>query len=267
VSGSDYLDYGGDTTCLELRSCNDDILIVDCGSGIRRLGNLLLAEKRHELNILFTHAHWDHISGFPFFKPIYRDDTNIAIFGCIYAQKSIKTILANIMEPPFFPVDLSSVKAHISFSDTCGLPLDIGSIHVEPIPLSHPNQGFGYSFSENNRKFVFLTDNELEYQHPGGGVFQDYLDFCRGADLLIHDAEYTDAEYRQYSRSWGHSRYRKALELAMLAGVGRFGLFHHNQERSDTALDEILQDCRCIVAEQGSPLECFVLTQDTQLDL
>lgn len=266
VSGSEYVEFGGDTTCIEIRNADDDVIIIDCGTGIRRLGNRLLRENRREYSLIMTHAHWDHISGFPFFKPLYRSGTRIAVHGCAFAQSSIKSILSRTMEAPYFPVDLSAVKAGITFSDTCGVPLDIGGLHVEPINLSHPNMGFGYSFSEGDKRFVFLTDNELEFQHPKGKSYDEYLEFCRDADLLIHDAEYTDEEYER-TRAWGHSRYRTALRLAMESGAQQLGLFHHNQDRSDAALHTILQDCRRIITANNSPLTCFALTQDTEIRL
>jgi phosphoribosyl 1,2-cyclic phosphodiesterase len=266
VSGPEYDFHGGDTPCLEIRTADDRTIIVDCGTGVRRLGNALLGEGRQELSIVFTHAHWDHIIGFPFFKPIYHAETRITFYGCPFAQKSIKTILAMTMEPPFFPVKLDEVKAEFSFQDSCISDFSVGSVHVQPVLLSHPNQGLGYRFTEGGKTFVYLTDNELGYQHPGGLLYGDYLDFCRGADLLIHDAEYTDEEYRR-TRTWGHSTYREALQLALDAKVGRFGLFHHNQERSDGELQGIVDECRRIIFDAKSPLECFALTQETMLEL
>ena len=266
VSGSEYVTYGGDTTCVEIRNADDDVIIIDCGSGIRRLGNRLMRDNRREFSLILTHAHWDHINGFPFFKPLYFSDTRIAVHGCAFAQKSIKGILSRTMEAPFFPVDLTSVKADITFSDTCGIPLTFGSMRVEPINLNHPNMGYGYRFSENGKRFVFLTDNELEHPHPKGRAYGEYLAFCRDADLLIHDAEYTDEEYL-HTRGWGHSRYRAALALALEAGVRQFGLFHHNQDRSDAALETILQDCRRIIAAENSAMTCFALTQDSEISV
>ena len=266
VSGREYVTFGGDSTCMEIRNSNDDIIIIDCGNGIRRLGNKLMQEKRHEFTLIMTHAHWDHIIGFPFFKPLYSGNTKISVHGCAFAQSSIKSILAKTMEAPFFPIDLSTVKAGISFSDCCGVPINIGNMHVEPIALNHPNMGFGYKFNEEGKKFVFLTDNELEFQHPGGKNYDDYLEFCRDADLLIHDAEFTDVEYDR-TRGWGHSRYRTALKLALESGVRQFGLFHHNQDRTDEALGSILQDCREIISANNSTLDCFALTQNTEIRL
>jgi ribonuclease BN (tRNA processing enzyme) len=132
--------------------------------------------------------------------------------------------------------------------------------------LSHPNQGIGYKFVEDRKSFVFLTDNELTYKHPGGLDFQDYLKFASGADLLMHDSEYTKDEYKRTKR-WGHSVYNDALHLAMEAGVKQFGLFHHNQDRPDTAVDEIVKDCRNIIRDNKSRLECFAARQGMEIIL
>ena len=164
------------------------------------------------------------------------------------------------MVAPYFPIALDSVNANLSFTTLTGEEFAIGSVKITPIPLSHPNGGFGYRFSENGKTFVFLTDNELEHQHPGGLLYHDYVEFCRNADLLIHDSEFTDAEYVR-TRSWGHSRYRKAVELACEAGVSRFGLFHHNQDRTDSAMLEIVQDCQHLARAKHPGPECFAMTQ------
>ena len=120
-----------------------------------------------------------------------------------------------------------------------GSTFRIGSATVVPIPISHPNTGKGYKFIEDGKTFVFITDNELGFVHPGGLPFEDYVEFCSGADLLIHDGEYTAAEYPRLTE-WGHSSYTDALELAFQAGVKRLGLFHLNQERSDDQIDRIV---------------------------
>ena len=195
VSGREYLKYGGDTTCLEIRSRDGDLIILDAGSGIRKLGNQLLAEKAECIHILFTHSHWDHLLGFPFFKPLYKKGTRIEVYGCTFAQESIKNILSNTMQPPYFPVNLSEVKASINYHQACRGPFSIGKLIIKTIPLSHPNRGVGYKITEDEKHMVFLTDNELSYKHPGGLTFQEYEDFSRGADILIHDAEFSAEEY------------------------------------------------------------------------
>lgn len=268
VSGEEYLRYGGDTTCLEIRTAAGDVLIVDAGSGIRRLGNAMIAEERRQLSMIFTHAHWDHILGFPFFKPVHRRDSSIEIYGCPMETGDMQTLLAQTMAPPHFPVPYDEIRANITYHPRCesGRSHDILGLTVESIPLSHPNLGLGYKFTETSKTFVFLTDNELGHVHPGGRSFEEYVEFCRGADLLIHDAEYTDAEY-EHTRGWGHSTYGEAMRLALSAGVENFGLFHHNQDRTDSDLDAMVAACREIAAEAGSSMRCFAVTQDMDIAL
>jgi ribonuclease BN (tRNA processing enzyme) len=251
---------------MEIRTREDEIIIIDAGSGIRRLGNLLIQEKRDHFSMIFTHAHWDHILGFPFFKPVYCKGTSIQMFGCSAAQESIQAMISRTMEAPYFPVNFQDLQADISYHNACDTSFSIKSISVTPIPLSHPNQGYGYKFMENGKSFVFLPDNELTVQHPGGLTFPDYVAFCHGTDLLIHDAEFTEEEYR-WTRAWGHTVYTDALKLALEARVKSFGLFHHNQERTDSALEELLQNCRRIIGEWGDSLECFALSQQTEIHI
>ena len=266
VSGEEYLKYGGDTTCMEVRTKDDEIIIIDAGTGIRRLGNSLLDEDRRRYAMFFTHAHWDHLLGFPFFKPIYLRETRIAIYGCPFAQKSLGEMLSRTMSPPNFPVNFAGIKADIAYHESCDDLVSLKSVTATPINLSHPNGGLGYKFIEDGRSFVFLTDNELMFKHPGGFDYHDYLEFSADADLLIHDAEYREEEYGK-TRAWGHSTYKDALRLALDAGVKKLGLFHHNQDRSDQSIDDILEDCRKIIAEQNASLECFAACPGMEIPL
>ena len=163
------------------------------------------------------------------------------------------------MAPPNFPVRYLDIKAKIVYEEACPATFEIGSIQITPIPISHPNSGSGYKFVENDKSFVFLTDNELGYVHPGGLQYKDYTEFSTGADLLIHDAEYTPSEYKK-TKAWGHSTFTGALDLAFETGVKKLGLFHLNQERSDLAVDEIVESCRQRIAEKGNGLECFAVS-------
>jgi phosphoribosyl 1,2-cyclic phosphodiesterase len=266
VSGKQYLNYGGDTTCIEIRTKNDDIIIIDAGSGIRRLGNKLLDEKRFQYTMIFTHAHWDHIMGFPFFKPIYFKKTRITMLGCPFAQSSVQQMISKIMAPPNFPVPFENVRSDITYHILCENPFHINSVTVTPIAMSHPNQGMGYKFTEDDKSFIFLTDNELGFKHPGGLDYQDYLEFSKGVDLLIHDAEYKEEEYKK-TKAWGHSLYKDALKLAIESGVEKFGLFHHNQERFDQDVDKIVEDCRRTIKDSQVSLECFALYQGMEIKL
>ncbi len=266
VSGKNYLKYGGDTTCLEIRTQSGDIIIVDAGTGIRRLGNGLVNEGRFEYHVIFTHAHWDHVMGFPFFKPIFHDQTRLHMYRCPFHSKFVETILSKVMSPPNFPVKYSEIRAAIDYYDACPLTFQIGSMTIEPIPLSHPNGGSGYKFTENGKRFVFLTDNELGFIHPGGKDRSAYLEFSRDADLLIHDAEYTPAEYKT-TIEWGHTAYTEALALALDAGVGKFGIFHLNQDRFDDAVEAIVGDCRRRVRAAGRSMDVMAVGADMSFRL
>jgi hypothetical protein len=192
--------------------------------------------------------------------------TRITAFGCPFAQDSIRAFLSPTMAPPHFPLDLTNVKATIEYRGACAGEFRIGSVTVTPILLSHPNQGIGYKLTEDGKTFVFLTDNELAYVHPGGLTYEDYRRFSTGADLLLHDAEYTQAEY-EYKKTWGHSVYTDALRLAMEAEVGRLGLLHHNQERTDEGVETIVTDCQRILADKGASLDCFAAHEGMEIEL
>ncbi len=259
VSGPQYQRYGGDTTCLEIRSAQGDVVVVDAGSGLRRAGEQLAEEGVRTLSVLFTHAHLDHVIGLPFFVPLYTKDTAITVYGCPFEHSSYREILQGVMCHPYCPVDLgdqSKVVAHIDYVNVDTEPFSIGSLRVTPIHLSHPDGGLGFRFEEDGASFVFLTDNELDYVHPTGLPAERYAAFARGADLLIHDAEYTEADY---SRTWGHSLFDSAVRLGMQAGVKRFGLFHVNQRRTDDELDAMVGQSRGMVKQAGVAMECFAV--------
>lgn len=266
VSGREYERYGGDTTCIEIRTKDDRTLIVDAGTGIRRLGKQLMKEGRYSCHMIFTHAHWDHLMGFPFFRPLYSEKTRIQIEGCPFAQKYVEVMLSKVMSPPSFPVRLKDIKAEISYEPACPDRFQIGTTTVIPVRLSHPNGGSGYKFIEDGKVFVFITDNELDFTHEGGLSFEAYRDFSAGADLLIHDAEFTAEDY-MLTREWGHSLYTSALQLAIEAKVKAFGLFHLNQDRTDKEVDDMVDRCRKIISDQHADLKCFAVGFDTTFNL
>jgi phosphoribosyl 1,2-cyclic phosphodiesterase len=266
VCGSQYLKYGGSTTCVEVRSRKNDLIIVDAGSGIRLLGKELLKNSSNKFSMLFTHSHWDHVLGFPFFAPIYNKKTHIDIMGCSFSSDPVREIIAKTMQPPGFPVKFEEISARFDFGSLCASGCDIGGMQVLPIELSHPNNGLGYKFCEAGKTFVFLTDNELGYVHPGGREAGDYVAFSRGADLLVHDADYTDAEYPR-RRTWGHSTWQQALDLALKSEVRALGLYHHNQDRSDRELDKIVAECARRVRRYGAKLKCFAVKEGQEVKL
>ncbi|HAT72176.1 MAG TPA: MBL fold metallo-hydrolase [Elusimicrobia bacterium] len=266
VSGKQYVKYGGSTTCVEVRSKKNELIIVDAGSGIRLLGKELIRNSHNNFNMLFTHSHWDHVLGFPFFAPIYNKKTRIKIRGCSFSSDSVREIIAKTMQPPGFPVKFEEISARFEFDSLCSSGCDIGGMQVLPIELSHPNNGLGYKFCEDGKTFVLLTDNELGFVHPGGKTVEDYVAFSRGADLLVHDADYTDEEYPR-RRTWGHSTWRQALDMALKSGVRALGLFHHNQDRYDRELDRIVAECGRRARKAGSKMKCFAVREGQEVKL
>lgn len=256
VSGPEYMRYGGDTTCLSVESDAGDLIVMDAGTGVRRLGAELLAQPPRRVAFLLSHAHWDHVIGFPFFKPLYFPNFKLDFYGNTHAQASVRAMLSHTMMAPFFPVDLGRVAADLTFHEGCGDMCRIGSIEVHRFPLSHPNGGCGFRLEENGRALVFFPDNEFTFDHKGGRMFEAYVEFCRGANVLIHDAEYLPGEYKAFSRGWGHSIYADTVRLGLEAGVDRLVLWHLNQDRSDDAVDAMLESARALVAESGSPMVC-----------
>ncbi len=268
VSGREYLTFGGDTTCLEVQSRNGVTIIIDAGSGIRRLGNDVLTRQPRvsAYHILFTHAHLDHIIGFPFFKPLHSQKITINMYHCPFHETFIDRMFSDLMTPPYFPIRCLKSKANIVLRNLDPVAFDIDSIHIEPIPISHPNGGSGYKFTEAGKSFVFLTDNELGYTHAGGKSFEDYRAFCKDVDLLIHDAEYTAAEYTSFV-GWGHSEYPEVVKLAMDARVGQVGLFHINQDRTDDEVAAMVEDARRQIADARSSLTCMAVAADMEFEI
>jgi len=236
------------------------------GTGIRRLGSKLMDENRYKYNLIFTHSHWDHLMGFPFFKPLYEKQAEFMMYRCPFHSKFVETILSSIMTPPSFPVRYSEISAKMEYVEAFTSAFEIGSVTITPIPISHPDKGSGYKFTEDGKTFVFLTDNELGFIHPGGLPYKDYMEFSEGVDLLIHDAEYLPEEYPS-KIEWGHSVFTETLDLAIEAGVKQFGLFHLNQERTDEQVDEMVESCRRIIAARDHNLECFAVGCDMTFSL
>ncbi|MFZ5950061.1 MAG: MBL fold metallo-hydrolase [Candidatus Rifleibacteriota bacterium] len=265
--GQNTVKYGGNTTCLEIRNKNNYLTIVDAGSGLRFLGKELVKEKGlEEMCLVLTHSHWDHLMGFPFFLPAYFSRFKINVCGVASAKNYMCQSLARQLEAPYFPVNFEDLKAKFSFG--CSRPgcAQCTKISMEPILLSHPNGGFGYKFQENGKTFVLLTDNELGFQHPEGKLPYEYVDFARDADLLFHDAQYTDEEYEK-TRTWGHTTFNQALKLAIDARVKKFGIFHHDPDRSDDELDAIIDSLQKQAREKGSDLEVFGVKEGMVIDL
>jgi phosphoribosyl 1,2-cyclic phosphodiesterase len=265
--GKEMNSYGGNTTCLEVRLNDGTLLIVDAGSGIRNLGKKILQDKGiEEIYLYLTHSHWDHLMGFPFFIPAYIKRYKIHVRGGLVAKSSLKKYLAHQLDPPYFPVSYKILQAEFDFSQGDPKKKKIGQAELIPIPLSHPGGGYGFSLTEDGKTFVFLTDNELSFDHGTGLSVSEYTEISQGADLLIHDAQYTNDEYKM-KKSWGHSTFREVTVMALSANVARLGIFHHDPDRTDEALDRCLEECKSILEQEESEMEFFGIREGMEIEL
>lgn len=266
VSGSRYNRYGGDTTCLEIQADSGEIIIVDAGTGIRRLGRSMIRRNAKECYLLLTHTHWDHILGIPFFHPLLSKACRVFVQDRTFSGLTTRQVFAEVMRPPFFPVRLEDYKGDIRFDTALNGKFSIGSVSIESIPTSHSDGSLGYKFTEKGKTFVFMTDNELGFAHGQSRPLDDYIAFCKGADILYHDAEYTDEEYA-CKKGWGHSSLSDVLNLAVKAHVKQLGLIHINQNRTDDQMDEMVTRCRDHFKSNNNPTQCFGVSSDFEISL
>jgi phosphoribosyl 1,2-cyclic phosphodiesterase len=263
--GGDTSRYGGNTTCVEVRLGDGSLVVIDAGSGIRNLGRELARRGGPRLIHLFlTHAHWDHVQGFPFFQPAYRKGFTLQVWGGPRSAAVLRSYLRQQLTPPFFPVRFSELGAAIRFPARAAPEISIDGTRIQSIPLAHPDGGYGFKFSAAGRSFVFLTDNELGFRHPGGLSPKHYAELCQGADLVLHDAQYTLAEYR-LTRGWGHSTFPAVVELCREAAPKRFGLIHHDPQHSDQELDRHVRDCRRALGGKGA--DCFGVVEEMEIQV
>ena len=271
--GRNTVRYGGNTPCVELRTSEGWLIILDAGTGIRELGRSLISRAngaRITGDIFLTHAHWDHIQGIPFFGPIFQRGNHFTIWGAKALQTSIGRVVRDQMAPVVFPVAFEELDATIDFSEIAEECRQGNGYEVRAYQVRHPGGALGYRFSEqhdNHRALVYISDNEL-----GPGAKYDaradrrdgLIDVVRAARVLEHDTLYTAEEYDHF-RGWGHSTYDEAVELALEAGVQRLVLYHHKPERGDDEVDRRVDECRAFVARNGGRLEIVAAAEGMTL--
>jgi len=268
VPGKKTIRYGGNTTCLEITLESGRVVIIDAGTGIRALGDKLASENENvDILLLVTHIHWDHVLGFPYFTPLYKSSSHIRIDGYPTCVNGLRNTFDYKMGDGFFPVKFADLKAEIQHMDLLkDRSLEIDGTVIDAIPLQHPQGGFGYRFREGKKTLVFLTDNELRRDAREGRSPEDYVEFCRDADLLIHDAQYTPEEIAE-RRNWGHSDYLSAFELAYAAGVKNLVLFHHDPSRKDAQISLIQQKCETLARKRKSFLIIDAAQEESEIIL
>jgi len=245
--GRRTLRYGGNTTCVEVRSRSGDLLIIDSGSGIAEFGSTLNPGAL-EATLLVTHTHWDHIQGFPFFAPAYVPGTRLTVVGPAGSIKSLQAAFADQMDPAYFPLRLDQVPAELEFIEkSAGDTFEAAGMKVTACELNHPIVTHGYRIEDDGAVFVFATDNELvtlEETGPAGELLRlsrkSLVDWCAGADLLGHDAQFSVEEYQAHV-GWGHSTFDDALLLAQEAGASQLAFVHHDPGHSDADIDALVE--------------------------
>jgi phosphoribosyl 1,2-cyclic phosphodiesterase len=268
--------YGGNTACVEVR-CGSHLFICDAGSGIRELGTDLLARGTGPMvgHFFFSHAHWDHIQGFPFFDPADRPGNRFLIYGAKQGDDRFYQLLSGQMKSDYFPIGFGALRAEIIADHLDNGCKEIGEVLVETLPLNHPGGCLAYAFSHRTKKIVYATDNEVEVESGspesnGRAKLRiarpNLVEFARDADLLIADGQYSDTEYTS-KRGWGHTSCLTAVDLAVQTGVRQLAIFHHDPAHSDHVVDEIIESCRHRVNRLQSELIVFAAREGMELEI
>lgn len=256
IAGKNTLRYGGNTACIALSFPDGQFFIFDAGTGIKILGDHLEATTQGPIRarIFISHPHWDHINSLPFFRHLYKPDSEIEIYGPMQDDMSIRDIISAQMDTVFFPVNIEVFGPKVSFSSLDEQSVEFGDITVSTMQLSHKGVSIGYRINHGGKSFCYIIDNEMFLDEKMYGL-PDYVDkltaFIEGADALVADATYTDEEYASRV-GWGHSCLSQIANLAHRAHVKTLYLFHHDPDQTDADIDDKLKTVEEILHRKGS---------------
>ncbi len=258
--------YGGNTPCIEVRH-RDTRIVVDAGSGIREMSTKWLDEEGvgpTNVSLLFTHLHWDHIQGFPFFAHGYMSQNELVVFG--EADKPVEELLSGQMSGDYFPVELSAMRAKMVFRPIVG-PFEVGGVHVTPFPLPHPGGSLGFRMQAGDSVLVVATDSELDLiaqnrdevleDHEASRSYaDDFLEMFRGANLVVLDCQYTDSIYAQRT-GWGHNSVATAVDLCRQTRPDMVALYHHDPQSSDDTVSNMADEVNRRLAQTKDRILVF----------
>ncbi len=280
-----HLKVGGNTSCVEVR-VDDHVLLCDGGTGIIPCGEALVrGGLRHDLLVIFTHYHWDHICGMPFFVPAFQRDWDIRFFGPGESARDIESRIAAQMKAPYFPVETETWMANIRYLDPRPVGLVHGPMRITYHNVHHPGVTYGYRIEVDGKAIVYVSDNEFLFLAKSIAQRHEEFDaeehemmlrindeeralelkFIENADILIHDAQYTPHDYER-KRGWGHSCYVDTVHSAIDAGVKKLFLYHHDPSYDDEHVFAIHRHALEIIRERGSAMECEVACEGQIVD-
>ena len=272
--GPSTVRYGGNTSCVEMRTQPGTFFIFDSGTGIRELG-LHLGREGGSVNahLMLGHTHWDHISGFPFFTPVFAPGNRLSIYGARDLDRSLRDVLAGQMHYTYFPVPLGDLRADISFCELEEGKIEIQDAIVRTHYLNHTAVCMGYRLEADGVSVAYITDHE-PYGVVEDGLRRGYIhggdrrliEFVRGVDLLIQDAQYTAEEYTA-RRGWGHGSIDYVVDIAVEAAVRRLALFHHEPTHADEDIDRMLEQCRARARDARSEVDVFGAVEGESITL
>ncbi len=260
VPGPETIETGGNTACIEIRTSDQQLIIIDAGSGIRRLGQMLQKNSSGRItgSILISHTHWDHIQGFPFFAPIMGRNNRFVLVGQKRVNKQLEEVLAGQFIEPYLPFAYKTLPADLLVKEVADdETIIIGeSTTVYVADLPHPGGCLGFRITSEEHVFAYCSD----VGHPNGGFDQNVLKLAQGADVLIHDAHFASTEERDRFSDWGHSCWLEAAQVAIEAGVKTLVLFHYSPDLTDDEVVDILHKARrvfprTILAREGLELK------------
>ena len=241
--------YGGNTSCVSVAAPGEEPLLFDLGTGLRYFGAAQPVDRAFRGNCLLTHLHWDHLQGVPFFAPLLCEGARLDVYAPPHGDETVADLFHRTFTPPLFPVELASLPGEVVFHDVGDDEFRIGGFQVTSRLVPHVGPTCGYRVEWAGRSVTYLSD----HQQPRDGSFAvapGALDLCEGVDVLIHDAQYTPAEFAR-KRDWGHSMIEYAVWLGVTAGVRTLVLFHHDPSHDDDMIDALSASAAACARHSG----------------